>query len=73
VKNLLSALVGLVTLVIFAGLGAVAWPETLVMLAGAVAGGWLGGRLGQRAPAWAIRGFVIAIGLTLSAYYFATA
>ena len=71
VKNLLSALVGLVTLLIFAGHGAVAWPETLVMLAGAVAGGWLGGRLGQRAPAWAIRGFVIAIGLTLSAYYFA--
>jgi uncharacterized membrane protein YfcA len=70
VKNLLSALVGLVTLLIFAGLGAVAWPETLVMLAGAVAGGWLGGRIGQRAPAWAIRGFVIVVGLTLSAYYF---
>lgn len=70
-KNLLSALVGLVTLVIFAGLGAVAWPQTLVMLAGAVAGGWIGGRVGQRAPAWLIRGFVIAVGLGLSAVYFA--
>ncbi len=71
VKNLLSALVGLVTLVIFAGLGAVSWPPTLVMLVGAVAGGWIGGRVGQRAPAWVIRGFVISVGLTLSAYYFA--
>lgn len=70
VKNLLSALVGLVTLAIFAGLGAVSWPQTLVMLAGAVVGGWLGGRVGQRAPAWLIRGFVIAVGLALSLVYF---
>lgn len=69
-KNLLSAVVGLVTLLVFAGLGAVAWPQTLVMLSGAVAGGWIGGRVGQKAPAWLIRGFVIAVGLLLSVYYF---
>lgn len=69
-KNLLSALVGLVALLIFAGSGAIAWPATLVMLCGALAGGWVGGRLGQRAPAGLIRTFVIGVGASLTLVYF---
>ena len=70
VKNLLSALVGLVALLVFAGSGAIAWPETLVMLSGAVAGGWIGGRFGQRAPAGLIRAVVIGVGTLLTLVYF---
>ena len=44
-KNLLATIISLATLMIFAVQGVIRWPETLVMLAGALCGGMLGGRL----------------------------
>jgi uncharacterized membrane protein YfcA len=68
-KNLLSTGVAVATVAIFIGSGAVSWPETLAMLAGAVAGGFAGGRLVQVLPAKWVRAGVIAIGSVITVVY----
>jgi uncharacterized membrane protein YfcA len=54
----------------FIAAGAVRWPETLAVLAGAVAGGYSGARLGQRLPPPVLRGVVIAITLAMTLAFF---
>jgi uncharacterized protein len=70
IKNLLAVLITGVAITIFIAFGVISWPETLVMLAGALAGGYVGGHLARVLPAPVIRACVIAMGLLLSAYYF---
>ena len=62
-KNLLSGLTSLVAVVVFVFQGMVAWPPTLVMMGGALIGGFLGGRLARVLPPTLIRGIVITVGL----------
>ncbi len=69
-KNLLAGVINGVAVVIFVAAGVVAWPETLVMLAGAVLGGALGGKLAGVIPAGALRIGVIAVGAFLTVWYF---
>jgi hypothetical protein len=45
----------MVAVLAFVAAGAVRWPETLAMLAGAVVGGYGGARIGRRAPAGLVR------------------
>ena len=68
-KNLLSALTSFVAVVVFLVQGIVAWPSTLVVMAGAVGGGFLGGRLVRVLPAPAVRWIVIAAGSALTLVY----
>jgi len=68
-KNLLATCVSLAAIVLFVARGAVAWPETLVMLAGALAGGYAGGHLIRVLPARLVRVGVIAVGTVLSVVY----
>ena len=49
-KNLLSGLTSFVAVVVFMVQGVVAWPSTLAMMAGALIGGFLGGRLVRVLP-----------------------
>lgn len=72
--NGLKALLGVgingVAVVAFIVAGVVHWPFALLMLAGGIAGGWGGARISRRIdPRWT-RGFVIAVGFALSAYFF---
>jgi uncharacterized membrane protein YfcA len=53
----------------FAVNGAIAWAPTLVMMAGALAGGWLGGYLARVVPPAAMRVVVVAIGAMLTVVY----
>ncbi len=69
-KNLLGAVINSVAVVVFAVLGIVSWPHTLVAFVGAIAGGLAGARVARRLPAVWLRRIVIAVGLILSAYYF---
>lgn len=69
-KNLLAATINGVAVLVFVLSGIVAWPATLVMLAGAVAGGFLGARLARRIPAPALRAVVVTVGTLLTAWYF---
>jgi len=54
-RTLLVSAANTVAVLAFILAGAVRWPETLTMLAGAIAGGYGGAWLGRRAPAGLIR------------------
>jgi uncharacterized membrane protein YfcA len=69
IKNLLSGLTSLVAVVVFVYRGMVAWPPTVVMMAGALVGGFLGGRLARVLPPSLIRGIVITVGAVLTVIY----
>ena len=47
-----------------------AWAFLTVMLAGAVAGGFVGAHLGRRLPAWLLRGTLVATAVTTTVLYF---
>ncbi len=68
-KNLLATFVTAAAIVIFIAQGSVHWPATLCMLAGALAGGYLGGHLIRVLPASAIRAFVIVTGAAMTVIY----
>ena len=68
-KNLLATAVSAVTIAIFIWKGIVDWPHTLVMLAGAACGGFLGGWLVRVLPPAAVRATVIAAGTAITLYY----
>lgn len=54
-RTLLVSAANTVAVVAFIVAGAVRWPDTLAMLAGAIVGGYGGAHIGRRAPAGAIR------------------
>ena len=69
IKNLLSALTSFVAVVVFVFQGVVAWPPALLVMAGAVIGGFLGGRLARVLPSEAMRWIVITVGTVLTIIY----
>ena len=71
-KNMLSIVIAAVAIVVFVSGGVVAWPEALVMIPAVALGGYMGVWMARRVPQPVLRGFVIAVGLFLAAYYFAT-
>jgi uncharacterized membrane protein YfcA len=68
-KNLLATCVSLAATLIFIVQGAVRWPETSVMLLGAMIGGYTGGHLIRILPARIVRQFVIAAGALMTVIY----
>lgn len=70
VKTVLVACINGAAVVTFILDGAVFWPEALVMVLGAVIGGYGGATLAQRLPQRRVRAFVIVVGLGLSLYFF---
>lgn len=71
-KNMLAIVIAAVAIVVFVSGGVVAWPEAVVMIPGVALGGYAGVWAARRVPQNAVRGFVIAVGLFLAAYYFVT-
>jgi uncharacterized membrane protein YfcA len=69
IKNLLSGLTSFVAVAVFVIQGMVAWLPTLVVMAGATIGGFLGGRLARVLPPELMRWIVIAVGTLLTAIY----
>ena len=53
--------------------GAVYWPQAIVMIFGAVVGGYFGARYSLKLPQKWVRVFVIVVGLAMSAYFFVKA
>ncbi|MGP0092968.1 MAG: sulfite exporter TauE/SafE family protein [Xanthobacteraceae bacterium] len=68
-KNILATVVSFATIAIFTARHVVSWSETLVMLLGAITGGFLGGRLVRVLPAHIVRRIVIAVGIVMTAIY----
>lgn len=69
IKNLLSGLTSLVAVAVFVFQGVVAWPPTLVVMAGAALGGFTGGRLVRVVSPTLMRWIVIVIGTILTVVY----
>jgi hypothetical protein len=53
--------------------GAVFWPQALVMIVGAIIGGYFGARYSLKLPQKSVRVFVILVGLGMTAYFFVKA
>ena len=68
-KNLLASCVAFAATVIFIVQGAVRWPETVVMLLGALIGGYAAGYLIRVLPANYVRRFVIVAGVAMTVIY----
>ena len=69
-RTLLVSIANLVAVICFVVAGPVHWPETLVMLVSAIAGGYAGARLASRVPDRVLRGFVILFSATMTAVFF---
>ncbi|MFG3714917.1 sulfite exporter TauE/SafE family protein [Micromonospora sp. NPDC047730] len=63
VKNVLAGLVNGVAAVLFIALGTVAWQPALLIAAGSVVGGLIGGRWGRRLPPAVLRAAIVVVGL----------
>lgn len=72
IRTLLAATINVVAVITFIWAGAVLWPQCVVMIAGALSGGWFGARFAQKADPQKIRMFVIVVGLVMSTYFFVT-
>ena len=69
-KNVVSALLTAIAVVVYAIGGLVAWPQALLMMLAATAGGYGGARLAQRIPAAWLRGGIVLTGLVMSGLFF---
>ncbi len=69
-KNLTSGVNYLVSSTTFIIAGAISWPHTVVMLATAMIGGYVGASLARRLPAIWLRRLVVAVGTFLTVIYF---
>ena len=68
-KNLLNMLANVVGIAIYIAYGIVAWPETLAMMAGALVGGFVGGRSMRFLPAQVFRALVVGMGAVLTVVF----
>jgi uncharacterized membrane protein YfcA len=69
IKNFLATLVSIASVVIFSCQGVVRWPATLIMLLGAMIGGFLGGYLIKILPPQVVRHVVIGAGIIMTIIY----
>jgi uncharacterized membrane protein YfcA len=68
-KNLYATVAALAGVAIFAVTGTIHWPSTIVMLAGAIVGGFTGGKLVGILPAGAVRSAIVVLGIAMTAAY----
>jgi uncharacterized protein len=69
-KNLFALAINGIAAIYFIGAGMVDWPSALVMMVGAIAGGYLGAGLARRLGREAVKRSVIVIGLSMSLLLF---
>jgi uncharacterized membrane protein YfcA len=71
VKQILSIVIQAVAIVVFISGDVIDWPPALIVMLAAIGGGYLGVGIARKVPGQVMRGFVIATGASLTAYYFA--
>lgn len=72
IRTLLAVVINAAAVLTFILAGAVFWPHCLVMIAGALVGGWFGAHYAQKADPQKVRRAVITIGVAMTVYYFVT-
>jgi uncharacterized membrane protein YfcA len=70
IKTILAGALNALAALIFIAAREVSWRPTLIMMAAAIAGGYVGPRVARRLKPAAIRGLVIAVGITMTIYFF---
>ncbi|MBP7352077.1 MAG: sulfite exporter TauE/SafE family protein [Comamonas sp.] len=70
-KNVVSALLTAIAVAIYAVGGIVEWPQALLMMVAATAGGYGGARVARRIPAPMLRWGIVATGLVMAGLFFA--
>lgn len=73
IRTLLAATINAAAVITFIVARAVLWPQCVVMIIGALVGGWFGAHYAQKADPRKVRYVVIAIGMVMSVYFFVTA
>jgi len=73
VRTILISAANAAAVILFIASGIVRWPETLAVLAGAVAGGYGGAQAGRRLPRGVIRAFVLLLTASITAVFFCRA
>jgi uncharacterized membrane protein YfcA len=69
-KTVLGSAINGVAVLVFVIKGAVYWPQAVVMIVGAVVGGYFGARYALKLRQRWVRDFVIAVGISMTAYFF---
>lgn len=69
-KTGLSFLLSAISVAVFAAAGLVAWPQALMMMIAATAGGYAGAPLAKTLPKAVVRGVIAAVGFGMSAIFF---
>jgi uncharacterized membrane protein YfcA len=72
-KSVLGMVINGIAVVVFVLKGAVYWPEAVVMIIGAIVGGYFGAHYSLRLPQAYVRWFVIVVGAGMTAYFFVKA
>jgi uncharacterized protein len=72
IRTLLAVAINAAAVITFILAKAVLWPQCLVMIAGALIGGWFGAHYAQKADPTKMRYLVIATGLVMTVYFFLT-
>lgn len=73
IRTLMLAVANIAATAIFLGGGLVDWRSCLPMLAGALAGGWIGAHVGKTLPPLAVRIWTLAVTTVTTAVFFARA
>lgn len=69
-KVVLGGVINGVATFTFIASGAIVWPQAIVMIAGAVLGGYLAAHYAQKLPQSWVRGFVTLVGTSMTLYFF---
>jgi uncharacterized protein len=69
-KVVLGGIINGIAVVTFIFAGAIAWKQGIVMIAGAIFGGYFGAHYAQKLPPAWIRAFVIVVGTGMTLYFF---
>jgi len=69
-KNWVSALLTAIAVAIYAAGGVVQWPQALMMMLAATAGGYGGARVARHIPAQWLRCGIVATGLVMAGLFF---
>lgn len=69
-KNMLSAILSVISTATFIVAGLIAWKPALIMAVATAAGGFIGARVSRRIAAPYIRYFVIAVGVVMTVIFF---
>jgi uncharacterized membrane protein YfcA len=69
-KLLISSAVSLVAIMLFIHDGVIAWYQGTLVLLGTLIGGYVAARVSRQLPQAWVRGFVIAAGIGITAWFF---